>query len=118
MRFSERLQNLMKEKGVKWKTVSEELKIGINQKRYWETHDNIPDGETLKKLADYFEVSIQYLIGETEDCGEAKGKAPTPVKSVEAMYIAELANSLPDQKRKEAVAYLLALQKEADSEKQ
>lgn len=116
MRFSERLQNLMKEKGVKWKAVSEELKIGINQKRYWETHDNIPDGETLKKLADYFDVGIQYLMGETDDRGTRK--APTPVKSVEAMYIAELANSLPDQKRKEAVAYLLALQKEADSEKQ
>ena len=118
MRFSERLQNLMKEKGVKWKTVSEELKIGINQKRYWETHDNIPDGETLKKLADYFRVSIQYLMGETDDRGEVKEKAPTPVESVEALYIAELANSLPDQQRREAVAYLLALRKEADSEKQ
>lgn len=76
MRFSERLQNLMKEKDVKWKTVSEELKIGINQKRYWETHDNIPDGETLKKLADYFQVSIQYLIGQTDDRGQKNPPIP------------------------------------------
>lgn len=82
MRFSERLQNLMKEKGVKWKAVSEELKIGINQKRYWETHDNIPDGETLKKLADYFDVGIQYLMGETDNRGTKK--APTPVTGAEA----------------------------------
>ena len=75
MRFSERLQNLMKEKGVKWKAVSEELKIGINQKRYWETHDNIPDGETLKKLADYFDVGIQYLMGETDDRGQKNSPA-------------------------------------------
>lgn len=77
MRFSERLQNLMKEKGVKWKAVSEELKIGINQKRYWETHDNIPDGETLKKLADYFDVGIQYLMGQTDDRGQQNSPMPS-----------------------------------------
>ena len=115
MNFSERLLDLIKEKGVKWKNVSADLQIGINQKRYWETHDNLPDGETLKKLADYFGVSIPYLIGDSDDRNVKK--APTPGTSVEAMYIAELANSLPDQKRKEAVAYLLALRKEADSEK-
>jgi transcriptional regulator with XRE-family HTH domain len=115
MNFSERLLDLMKEKGVKWKMVSGDLQIGINQKRYWETHDNLPDGDTLKKLADYFGVSIPYLIGDTDDRGAKK--APTPGTNVEAMYIAELANSLPDQQRKEAVAYLLALRKEADSEK-
>lgn len=70
MGFSDRLLGLMKEKGVKWKTVSEDLKIGINQKRYWETHENLPDGETLKKLSDYFEVTIPYLIGETDDRGQ------------------------------------------------
>lgn len=70
MGFSDRLLGLMKEKGVKWKTVSEDLKIGINQKRYWETHENLPDGETLKKLSDYFGVTIQYLMGETDDRGQ------------------------------------------------
>lgn len=118
MNFSERLLDLMKEKGVKWKMVSGDLQIGINQKRYWETHDNLPDGDTLKKLADYFGVSIPYLIGDTDNRGEVKEKAPTPVKSVEAMYIEELVNGLPDQQRKEAVAYLLALRKEVDLEKQ
>lgn len=78
----------------------------------------IPRDATLKKIADYFGVSVAYLMGETEDREEEKEKAPTPRTSVEAMYIAELANSLPDQKRKEAVAFLLALRKEADSEKQ
>lgn len=77
-----------------------------------------PRDATLAKIAEYFSVSVDYLKGETDNRRETKEKAPTPVKSVEAMYIAELANSLPDQKRKEAVAYLLALQKEADSEKQ
>lgn len=76
MFFSERLLDLIKEKGVKWKNVSADLQIGINQKRYWETHDNLPDGDTLKKLADYFGVSIPYLIGDSDDRGIKKPPRP------------------------------------------
>lgn len=72
MIFSERLGELIKEKGVAWKVVSKELEIGINQKRYWETHGNLPDGDTLKKLSDYFGVSVPYLMGETDERGQKK----------------------------------------------
>lgn len=72
MIFSQRLGELIKEKGVAWKVVSKELEIGINQKRYWETHGNLPDGETLKKLSDYFGVSVPYLMGETDDRGQKR----------------------------------------------
>lgn len=72
MVFSDRLGELIKEKGVAWKVVSKELEIGINQKRYWETHGNLPDGDTLKKLSDYFGVSVPYLMGETDERGQKK----------------------------------------------
>lgn len=75
MGFSERLGELIKEKGVAWKVVSKELEIGINQKRYWETHGNLPDGDTLKKLSDYFGVSVPYLMGETDERGQKKNPA-------------------------------------------
>lgn len=75
MVFSERLGELIKEKGVAWKVVSKELEIGINQKRYWETHSNLPDGDTLKKLSDYFGVSVPYLMGETDERGQKKSPA-------------------------------------------
>lgn len=75
MGFSERLGELIKEKGVAWKVVSKELEIGINQKRYWETHGNLPDGDTLKKLSDYFGVSVPYLMGETDERGQKKSPA-------------------------------------------
>lgn len=115
MQFVDRVAALAKEKGVTEKQVL--LDCGLNKNLFglWRRGSN-PSVATQKVLSDYFGVSIDYLVGKTDDRGTRK--APTPVKSVEAMYIAELANSLPDQKRKEAVAYLLALQKEADSEKQ
>lgn len=75
MAFSERLQELLLEKSVSWKKVSEDLRIGINQKRYWETHGNVPDGETIKKLAAYFGVSAAYLMGETDERGQKESPA-------------------------------------------
>lgn len=72
MGFSDRLAELLKEKKITWKTVSQELKIGINQKRYWETHDNMPDGDTLKKLSEYFGVSVAFLMCQSDDRGNKK----------------------------------------------
>ncbi len=113
MTFTERLNQLLKERRLSWRAVSEDLKIGVNQKRYWETHNNLPDGETLKKLSNYLGVSVPYLIGDTNE------KAPTLEEpSVEAMYIAELVNDLPAEKRKQVVSYLLEIrQQERGSEK-
>ena len=98
MVFSERLGELIKERGVAWKVVSKDLKIGINQKRYWETHDNLPDGETLKKLSDYFGVSVPYLMGETDD----RGQKNSPGQMTEAEIDNELVriwNASSDEER-------------------
>ena len=63
MSFSERLKALMEEKQVTWAKVSKDLNIGINQRKYWETHNKAPNGETLMKLAHYFSVTPDYLMG-------------------------------------------------------
>ena len=36
----------------------------------YENHDVEPDIDTLIKIADFFDVSVDYLIGRTDDCGE------------------------------------------------
>ena len=63
MIFSERLRMLLTVKGTTWAEVSKTLNIGRNQQKYWETHDSVPDGKTLVKLATYFDVSTEYLLG-------------------------------------------------------
>lgn len=119
MGFCDRLTALLKEKKIDKNVFLSDCGLGRNSFSNWKkSKKGYPTAPVLKVISDYLGVNVEYLIGETVDRGEAKEKAPTPGTSVEAMYIAELANSLPDQKRKEAVAYLLALQKEADSEKQ
>lgn len=63
MIFSDRLASLLKAKKTDWAKVSKELDIGKNQQKYWETHDSTPDGKTLIKLAQYFGVTSDYLLG-------------------------------------------------------
>lgn len=111
--FYSRLQEVCNSKDIKLTNLVTELGMSQGNLSKWKK-GGMPKADTLARIAEKLGVSVSYLVGDPENTG----KAPTPVKSVEAMYIAELANSLPEQKRKEAVAYLLALQKEADSEKQ
>lgn len=63
MIINDRLKALMTERGVTWKQISEELKIGKNQPKYWEEKDTLPDGKTLIKLSQFFGVTVDYLLG-------------------------------------------------------
>ena len=63
MLFSERLEELLKERKITWKEVYTTLHIGKNQKKYCTYNDIIPEMETLLKLAEYFGVSVDYLRG-------------------------------------------------------
>ena len=61
--FVERVKALLMEQNKYWADVSKELAIGKNQLKYWADHGTTPDGNTLAKLARYFGVSTDYLLG-------------------------------------------------------
>ena len=63
MIFSDRLKALLEDRQTNWAEVSKALNIGRNQQKYWETHASSPDGKTLVKLATYFGVTSDYLLG-------------------------------------------------------
>lgn len=65
MTFYETLSELMDRNNVSKKQLSEILQIGKNQFKYWETKGNIPNGETLIALSDYFKCSVDYILGRT-----------------------------------------------------
>lgn len=109
--FYTRFKEACDRKAIKPTKLVTELGMSQGNLSKWKA-GGAPKADTLAKIAERLDVSAAYLLEQT-----GIEKAPTPETSVEAMYIAELANSLPDPKRKEAVAYLLALRKEADSEK-
>jgi transcriptional regulator with XRE-family HTH domain len=63
MKLAERLEELKEEKNITHKQVA--LSIGINPSAYskYVRGARQPDIETLIKIADYFEVTVDYLIG-------------------------------------------------------
>ncbi|MBQ1659370.1 MAG: helix-turn-helix transcriptional regulator [Clostridia bacterium] len=63
MTFYEALSKLMKERNVTSKELSETLKFGKNQIKYWKDNGNIPNGEILIDLSDYFNVPVDFLLG-------------------------------------------------------
>ena len=65
-KFFERLDFLIKEKGVNKYTLAKELHIGKSCYSNWSCTDRLPQGKTLVALADYFDVSIDYLVGRKE----------------------------------------------------
>lgn len=65
MNFIDRLNELIREKGINNKKLLDDLKLGKNSIINWTQRGNVPNGETLKRIADYFNVSIDYLLGKT-----------------------------------------------------
>ena len=61
--FAERLKELRKEKRLTQQKVADSLNISQPNYRRWESGERRPSVETLLMLADYFDVSIDYLVG-------------------------------------------------------
>ena len=63
--LTERLKELRHEKNVLQKDVANYLNITTSAYGFYEQGKRIPDSETLTKLANYFNVSLDYLVGKT-----------------------------------------------------
>ena len=65
--FSQVLRELRTEKKISQKALGEILGIGDHNIRFYETGEHRPDFEGLLILADYFQVSLDYLVGRSEE---------------------------------------------------
>ncbi len=66
MQFVERIAALTKEKGITEKQVLLDCKLNKNLFGLWR-QGRTPNTATKRVLADYFGVSVEYLMGETDD---------------------------------------------------
>ena len=64
--FAERLLDLRKEKGLSQATLAKALQVSYAVICYWETNRSEPTAPNLVKIADFFDVSVDYLLGRTE----------------------------------------------------
>lgn len=65
--FSKRLEELAIENGVKYSQISHKMPFPYSYFYDWLRTDTMPSLEYLEALADYFKVSIDYLLGRTDD---------------------------------------------------
>ena len=61
--FAERLIELRKEKGLSQFKLSKELGVSRSLICYWETDRAEPTAINIVKIADYFNVSVDFLLG-------------------------------------------------------
>ena len=75
MELGSRIQQLRKEKGLTQVKLAKEIEISLPQLVRYETKGVQPTAETLKRLADVFGVSIDFLVN-----GNMDNKATTTLK--------------------------------------
>ena len=63
MSFSERLRALRKSANISQQTLGDAMNVTKVSISGYETGNRKPDTETLQKLADFFDVSTDYLLG-------------------------------------------------------
>ncbi len=61
-----RLKLLRKEEGISQQKLADAVSVSQQSINKYENHDVEPDFDTLKKLAAFFDVSIDYLIENTD----------------------------------------------------
>lgn len=62
----ERLKELRKEKGISQQKLADGLNVSRSTVAMWETQGTETDNPTLVKIAKYFDVSVDYLLGNEE----------------------------------------------------
>ena len=61
-----RLRELRDEQNISQKELADAIKVSQQSINKYENHNSQPDIEILKKMADYFNTSIDYILGYTD----------------------------------------------------
>ena len=64
--FYDHFSELCKQKGISVTRATEEIGLARTIGTKWKNTGSTPNGATLAKIAEYFNVSVSYLLGEQE----------------------------------------------------
>ena len=65
--LGERLRKLRKDRKVLQQTMADELGVSLRSYQFYESGEYDPSLPNLIALADYFQVSIDYLVGRSDE---------------------------------------------------
>lgn len=101
--FYERLRALRKDKKLTQIQLAEMLSVSNGTVAMWETNKRTPDSETLAKIAAFFDVSVDYLLGLTDT-----KKQPATKDELQNEIMERFAKLSPPQQEK-AIAFIQGL---------
>lgn len=82
-----RIKELRLEKGLSQKDLAKFLQVNQTAVGKYERGDLEPNIQTLLKLSNYFECSIDYLVGRSDDFGNVNVLSPAPSLSKDEQEI-------------------------------
>lgn len=98
--FGERLHNLRKGRSLTQSELGKILNIKNTSISMYERNAVMPTSETLLKIAQFFNVSVDYLIGNSEQVnGPEKRSVDEVIKDVEVLFY-NSGHDLTDEKKK------------------
>jgi len=109
LNFGNRLRQLRKEKGLTQAELAKLLSIGESTISFYESGKRQPDYETLIRIADLFNVSVDYLLGRTVLDGTKKidgsyklnkEKSNKGIETIAAHRTDDPMSELPEEARK------------------
>ena len=88
MSFAERLQELREDRGISRKDLAASLNITVSALGMYEQGRRVPNMEMLIRLADYFDVTLDFLVGRSFNDEETS-------KIIEALHLKNKIDKLP-----------------------
>lgn len=82
MKFGNTLSDLRNKAHITQKDLANILGVSRGTIGMYEIGQRDPDTETLKKISDYFNVSVDYLLGRTDNKVVSDSKEDTPVEKI------------------------------------
>jgi len=65
-KFCERLKTLRKERGLKQREMAQQLGLAMSSYQCYEYSTRYPEFQGLIAIADFFDVSLDYLVGRSD----------------------------------------------------
>lgn len=103
------VKDLCEKQGISLNTLEDKLKLGKNS--LYGLKRNQPSAERLQQIADYFNVSTDYLLGRTENPAIAKDdKANVNLGPAETELVAAFRNQTQNMTEEEKVRFNKAIE--------
>ncbi len=98
-KFGNVLKELRNEKHLTGEELGKKLNVTKVAISNWENGNRTPDTDMLKKIANYFEVSLDYLLGRTDErnLNKEKPKLSESITTISAHRINGDIDNLPDE---------------------